>query len=65
MEETKTNAAVFAKDALIASEKYKRYADILSITLDGGKEYTAAEVDKILADFLSRPVEETVNGGRK
>lgn len=61
----RTTAAAFSRDAIIASEKYKQYADILTIELKPDMVYTADEVDSILAAFLHRPVQEKVNGGRK
>lgn len=44
------------KEQLVASKKYRKYRDILAVALDARKVYTAAEVDSIVAEFLSRPV---------
>lgn len=44
-------APAFAKDQLLASERYARYRDMLNALLDSGRTYTAAEVDAHIEGF--------------
>jgi hypothetical protein len=59
---TKTkNTPTFKLKQLEESEKYAAMKDMLRVTLDPEKSYTAEEVDEILAKTLARPVHEEVN----
>ena len=55
-EQVTTQEAVFSKEQLIKSEKYKQFRDILSSQLED-VPYTAAQVDKVINDFLKRGTE--------
>ena len=62
-EETITMApeATFDAVTIVKSKKYRRYADLLCCELEEGKQYTHADIDKIIQGALSRPVVRTVN----
>lgn len=63
-EETTATTAPEAKfDAvtIVKSKKYRRYADLLCCELEEGKQYTHADIDRIIQGALSRPVVRTVN----
>ncbi len=59
------NEPVFPAEALIASEKYRKYVDLLRMKLEPGKEYTYADVDGIIEEFLKAPVKEAVVGRKE
>lgn len=59
------NEPVFPAEALIASEKYRKYVDLLRMKLEPGKEYTYADVDGIIEAFLKAPVKEAVVGRKE
>ena len=46
---------------IIASEKYKRYKDILTVLLDDDMTYTHEEIDEILQNEFNRPIVEVIN----
>ena len=46
---------------IIASEKYKRYKDILVVLLDDEMTYTHEEIDEILQNEFNRPIVEFKN----
>lgn len=52
----------YTKAQVVASAKYRPYRDIFGASLENGKEYTAAELEKIKNDFLKKPIIEKVNG---
>lgn len=62
-EETITTApeAKFDAVTIVKSKKYRRYADLLCGELEEGRQYTHADIDKIIQGALSRPVVRTVN----
>ena len=62
-EETMTTApeATFDAVTIVKSKKYRRYADLLCCELEEGRQYTHADIDKIIQGALSRPVVRTVN----
>lgn len=59
------NEPVFPAEALIASEKYRKYVDLLRMKLEPGKEYTYADVDGLIEAFLNAPVKEAVVGRKE
>lgn len=59
------NEPVFPAEALIASEKYRKYVDLLRMKLEPGKEYTYVDVDGIIEAFLNAPVKEAVVGRKE
>lgn len=44
--------AVFPKRKLLSMEKYKDRVDLLGALLEDGKEYSLAEADALLKEFL-------------
>ena len=48
--------AVFSKEQLVKSEKYKQFRDILASQLADDVSYTAAQADKVITDFLKKGV---------
>lgn len=62
-EETITMApeAKFDAVTIVKSKKYRRYADLLCCELEEGKQYTHADIDRIIQGALPRPVVRTVN----
>lgn len=46
----------FTKEQLVSSKKFSKYKDILSATLEGGKEYTAKEAQEIIENFMKGKV---------
>lgn len=61
-EQTVVSDSKYTREALMASKKYRQQCDILAIVLEEEKEYTLAEVDKAIEDFLKKPVKEEING---
>lgn len=55
MADEQKQEAVFSKEQLVKSEKYKQYRDILESQLEDGT-YTASQVDKVINDFLKKGV---------
>lgn len=56
----------FTVDVILKSKvKYRKYVDLLRMKLDPAKEYTYAEVDSIIEEFLTAPVKEAVVGRKK
>ena len=60
-EKEKTTEPAYSKNALLKSEKYAGYADVLMVLLDDGALYTKSEVDKVLKNYLNKPINEEVN----
>ena len=60
-EKEKMNEPAYSKNALLKSEKYAGYADVLSAVLDDDALYTKSEVDKALKSYLNKPINEEVN----
>jgi hypothetical protein len=50
-QETIKTQAQFPKDAVLKSQKYGEYCDLLSAVLEDGKAYTSAEVDDMIEKF--------------
>lgn len=57
----KMNEPAYSKSALLKSEKYAGYADVLTAVLDDDALYTKSEVDKALKSYLNKPINEEVN----
>lgn len=51
-----TTEQQFDAYAIIASEKYRRYRDLLTCLLDEDVMYTESDIDKILNQALKTPV---------
>ena len=57
----KMNEPAYSKNALLKSEKYAGYADVLTAVLDDDALYTKSEVDEALKSYLNKPINEEVN----
>ena len=58
----KMNEPAYSKNALLKSEKYAGYADILTVVLDDDNVlYTKSEVERALKNYLNKPINEEVN----
>ena len=55
-EETTAEVSRFEKAALLKSEEFKRYSDLLNTVLEDGKTYTKEEVRVVLDETLKRKV---------
>lgn len=42
----------FSKDQLLGAKKYADRRDLLNVLLDGSAQYTIAEVDKAIDNFM-------------
>ncbi len=45
-------AAVFSKEQLLAAERFRGRRDIVNALLAEGGQYTIAEVEKMIADYM-------------
>ena len=57
----KMNEPAYSKNALLKSEKYAGYADVLMVLLDDDVLYTKSEVERTLKSYLNKPINEEVN----
>ena len=57
----KMNEQAYSKNALLKSEKYAGYADVLMVLLADDVLYTRSEVEKVLKSYLNKPINEEVN----
>ena len=57
----KMNEPAYSKNALLKSEKYAGYADVLTVVLDDDVLYTKSEVERTLKSYLNKPINEEVN----
>lgn len=46
----------FSKEQLLNAEAYQHRKDVLNAVLDDGKEYTKAQVDTIIGEFMKGQV---------
>ena len=60
-EKEKVNEPAYSKNALLKSEKYAGYADVLMVLLADDVLYTRSEVEKVLKSYLNKPINEEVN----
>ena len=51
-----TTEQQFDAYAIIASDKYRRYRDLLTCLLNEDEMYTESDIDKILTQALTTPV---------
>lgn len=47
----------YSKEQILASATFGNRRDLLTVLLDDGKEYTTAEVEKVMGDWLNKGVE--------
>lgn len=60
-EKEKVNEPAYSKNALLKSERYAGYADVLTVLLDDDVLYTKSEVERALKSYLNKPINEEVN----
>ena len=51
-----SDEARYPKSEILASKKYQRYYDLVSVCLKDGETYTIAEVDNIIKNYLKGKV---------
>lgn len=56
LQEVKQDAPVYSKKAILASNRYANRRDALGAILEDDKEYSAAEVDDLLENFMKGTV---------
>lgn len=55
-EKNETTAAKFSKDQVLTAKKYAERRDLLAVLLADDKQYTLAEVDKVIDEFMQKEV---------
>lgn len=59
-ENTTALAATFTPEVIIASDRFKQYADLIAAVIED-REYSIEEVEALLQDTLNKPVIEVFN----
>lgn len=59
VEET-TPVATFSPEVIIASERFRQYADLIAAVIEN-REYSIEEVEQLIQDTLNKPIVETIN----
>lgn len=59
-ETTTAPAATFTPEVIIASERFKQYADLIAAVIEN-REYSIEEVEQLIQDTLNKPIVETIN----
>lgn len=59
-ETTTAPVATFTPEVIIASERFKQYADLIAAVIED-REYSIEEVEALLQDTLTKPVIEVFN----
>lgn len=59
-ETTTAPAATFTPEVIIASERFKQYADLIAAVIED-REYSIEEVEALLQNTLNKPVIEVFN----
>nr|DAS33502.1 MAG TPA: hypothetical protein [Caudoviricetes sp.] len=59
-ETTTAPVATFTPEVIIASERFKQYADLIAAVIED-REYSIEEVEALLQDTLNKPVIEVFN----
>lgn len=60
VETTTAPAATFTPEVIIASERFKQYADLIAAVIED-REYSIEEVEALLQDTLTKPIVEVFN----
>ncbi|WMI82026.1 hypothetical protein [Anaerotignum sp. MB30-C6] len=50
-QENKKMEVQFSKEAILRSQKYRNYRDLLSVVLEKSKAYTYTEIDSVIEKF--------------
>lgn len=59
-EETAAPVPTFTPEVIIASERFKQYADLIAAVIED-REYNIEEVEALLQDILNKPIVEIFN----
>lgn len=59
-EEATAPVATFTPEVIIASERFKQYADLIAAVIED-REYSIEEVEALLQETLNKPVIEVFN----
>ena len=59
-EEATAPVPTFSPEVIIASERFKQYADLIAAVIED-REYSIEEVEALLQDTLNKPVIEVFN----
>lgn len=59
-ESTAATAPTFTPEVIIASDRFKQYADLIAAVIED-REYSIEEVEALLQDTLNKPVIEVFN----
>nr|DAM84211.1 MAG TPA: hypothetical protein [Caudoviricetes sp.] len=59
-EETAAPVPTFTPEVIIASERFKQYADLIAAVIED-REYSIEEVEALLQDTLNKPIVEIFN----
>lgn len=59
-ETTAAPAATFTPEVIIASDRFKQYADLIAAVIED-REYSIEEVEALLQDTLTKPIVEVFN----
>lgn len=60
VEETTAPVPTFTPEVIIASERFKQYADLIAAVIED-REYSIEEVEALLQDTLKKPIIEIFN----
>lgn len=60
VDENAAPVATFTPEVIIASERFKQYADLIAAVIED-REYSIEEVEALLQDTLTKPVIEVFN----
>ena len=60
VENTAAPVATFTPEVIIASDRFKQYADLIAAVIED-REYSIEEVEALLQDTLNKPVIEVFN----
>lgn len=52
--------ATFSPEVIIASERFKQYADLIAAVIEN-REYSIEEVEQLIQDTLNKSIVETIN----
>lgn len=59
-EVVETTAPTFSPEVIMASERFRQYADLIAAVIED-REYSIEEVEQLIQDTLNKPIVETIN----
>lgn len=59
-EVNETTAPTFTPEVIMASERFRQYADLIAAVIEN-REYSIGEVEQLIQDTLNKPIVETIN----